>query len=73
MVVAVPSPVLRDPGFLVEPPPSMREAIDSLGMGTAVKLAVATRSEPPRFRRQEPEIPGWYWTGARPTGPPGVP
>lgn len=37
-------------------------------MGTAAKLAVATRDEPPMFRRQEPDIPGWYWTGARPDG-----
>jgi monoamine oxidase len=68
LVLAVPLPVLRAPGFLDGAPSSWIEALESLGMGTAVKLAVATRGEPPMFRRQEPEVPGWYWTGARPDG-----
>jgi monoamine oxidase len=65
VVVAVPLPVLRASGFLVDPPGDWVGALETLGMGTAVKLAVATREEPPMFRRQEPDIPGWYWTGAR--------
>jgi monoamine oxidase len=68
VVVAVPLPVVRAPGFLDGAPGTWVEALGQLGMGTAVKLAAATRGEPPMFRRQEPEIPGWYWTGARPDG-----
>jgi monoamine oxidase len=68
MVVAVPLPVLRAPGFLVDAPSTMRQALESLGMGSAAKTAVATRGEPPMFRRQEPDIPAWYWTGARADG-----
>jgi monoamine oxidase len=70
VVVAVPLPVLRSAGFLADPLPLLREAIDTMGMGTAVKVAVATVAEPPMFRRQEPDIPGWYWTGAGPDGSP---
>jgi monoamine oxidase len=68
VVVAVPLPVLRAPGFLVDAPSEVRQALDSLRMGTAAKAAVATRDEPPTFRRQEPDIPAWYWTGARADG-----
>jgi monoamine oxidase len=68
VIVAVPLPVLRGPGFLDGAPPELIEALAALGMGTAVKLVATTREEPPMFRRQEPDIPGWYWTGARPDG-----
>jgi monoamine oxidase len=68
VVVAVPLPILRRPGFLDSPPPAFRGAIDGIGMGTAVKVAVATVDQPPMFRRQERDIPGWYWTGAGPDG-----
>lgn len=64
LVVAVPLPILRRRGFLVDSPSALRRAIDTLGMGTAAKVAVATDVEPPMFRRQEADIPGWYWTGA---------
>jgi monoamine oxidase len=64
IVVAVPLPILKRPGFLVDPPASLRGAIDTIHMGTAAKAVVATVEEPPMFRRQEPDIPGWYWTGA---------
>jgi hypothetical protein len=42
----------------------LSEVLSGLRMGVAVKLAVATLDEPPMFRRQEADIPGWYWTGA---------
>lgn len=64
VVVAVPLPRLRDPGFLEDPPEPLRQALTGIGMGTAAKAAVATTGEPPMFRRQEPDIPAWYWTGA---------
>lgn len=67
-VLAVPLPVLRSPGFLDDPPPDLRAALGALGMGTAVKVSVATVEEPPMFRRQEPDIPGWYWTGGDGSG-----
>jgi monoamine oxidase len=69
VVVAVPLPVLRWPGFLAgDVPDGLAAAVDQLGMGTAAKVVVATTAEPPMFRRQEPDIPGWYWTGAGPDG-----
>jgi monoamine oxidase len=67
-VVAVPLPVLRAPGFLPDAHPELLDVLFSLGMGTAAKVVMATRTEPPMFRRQEPDIPAWYWTGARPDG-----
>jgi len=68
LVSAVPLPIIRRPGFLVDPPVSLRDAIDRIGMGTAAKAAIATSDEPPMFRRQEPDIPAWYWTGADDNG-----
>jgi monoamine oxidase len=67
-VVAVPLPLVRRPGFIEGLPGDVRSALDALTMGTAAKAAVATDAEPPLFRRQEPVIPGWYWSGARPDG-----
>ena len=68
VVVAVPLPVLRAPGFLNDPTPELAEAISKMGMGTAAKVAVATLEQPPMFRRQERSLPAWYWTGAGPDG-----
>lgn len=68
VVVAVPLPILRRPGFLTGHPDSLRRAIDTFGMGTAAKVAVATDGEPPMFRRQDGDIPAWYWTGAEVDG-----
>jgi monoamine oxidase len=68
VVLAVPLPILRRAGFLVDQPWEVRRAIEGIGMGTAAKVAVTTLGEPPMFRRQEPSIPGWYWTGADVTG-----
>lgn len=64
VVVAVPLPVMRQPGLLVEPPLELTQTLTALGMGTAAKVAVATLDQPPMFRRQEGAIPAWYWTGA---------
>ncbi len=64
VVVAVPLPIMRLPGFLVEAPNPLRTAVETIGMGTAAKMVVATADEPPMFRRQDADIPAWYWTGA---------
>jgi monoamine oxidase len=68
VVVAVPLPIVRSPGFLDGAPDSLRSALAVMGMGTAAKVAVATEAEPPMFRRQEADIPAWYWTGASEDG-----
>lgn len=68
VVVAVPLPIVRGRGFLPDPPPALQTALSSMGMGTAAKVVVATEDEPPMFRRQEADIPAWYWTGADETG-----
>ncbi len=63
VVVAVPFPMLRriefDPGF----PQPLASTVDRIEMGTAAKVAMTTRSNPPLFRRQDTDIPAWYWTG----------
>ncbi|HJS71238.1 MAG TPA: NAD(P)/FAD-dependent oxidoreductase [Acidimicrobiia bacterium] len=64
VVMAAPLPVIRGPGFLTTAPARLTSALGRLGMGVAAKVAVATIEEPPMFRRQEADIPGWYWTGA---------
>lgn len=63
-VIAVPLPIVRDTGFLDTPPDSLRSALAAMGMGVAAKVVAATEGEPPMFRRQEADIPAWYWTGA---------
>ncbi len=68
VVVAVPLPIVCQPGFLVDAPAPVAAALTRIGMGTAAKVAVATLEEPPMFRRQEGGIPAWYWTGAGPDG-----
>jgi monoamine oxidase len=68
VVVAVPLPILRGPGFLDSAPDPLRSALTTIGMGTAAKVVVATEDQPPMFRRQEADIPAWYWTGANDDG-----
>ncbi len=62
-VVAVPLPVLRrmvfDPGL----PTPILETLQALGMGAGAKVAVATSVDPTMYRRQDLDIPAWYWTG----------
>jgi len=63
IVVAVPLPLISTIEF--EPPlvPALLEAIEILQMGTAAKIAVATRSTPPRFARHCRRATAWWWTG----------
>jgi monoamine oxidase len=63
-VIAVPLPIVRGPGFLDGAPNPLRSALAAMGMGVAAKVVAATEDEPPMFRRQEADIPAWYWTGA---------
>ena len=67
-VVAVPLPVLRTIGFDPPFPEPLASSVELIDMGTAAKSAVGTRSEPPLFRRQDFDIPAWYWTGLAETG-----
>ena len=62
-VVAVPLPVLRRIGFDPPFPEPLASAVELIDMGTAAKSAVGTRTEPPLFRRQDTDLPAWYWTG----------
>jgi len=68
MVLAVPLGVLKRLVFVPALPEEVTAALDALVMGVAVKVAVATSGDPGMFRRQDPDIPGWYWTGLSPDG-----
>jgi monoamine oxidase len=63
VVVAVPLPVLQRLDLDPMPPPPVLAALRSLRMGSAAKVAIATKTVPPLFRRQDTDIPAWYWTG----------
>jgi hypothetical protein len=45
------------------PAPQVTTALQGLRMGSAAKAAVATKVPPPLFRRQDTDIPAWYWSG----------
>jgi monoamine oxidase len=67
LVMAVPLPVLQR--FDLDPAPSLvAPALQSLRMGSAAKVAIATKTRPPLFRRQDADIPAWYWTGLSTNG-----
>lgn len=63
VVVAVPLPVLQRLDLDPAPSPQVLAALRSLRMGSAAKVAVATKTFPPLFRRQDTDIAAWYWTG----------
>ena len=63
VVVAVPLGVLKRMVFEPDLPEETANAVDTLGMGAGAKIAVATIGEPEMFRRQDTDIPAWYWTG----------
>jgi monoamine oxidase len=62
-VVAVPLPMVGRIRF--DPPlgEDLTGALGGLRMGSAAKLAVATRSRPRLFARQNPDATWWAWTG----------
>ena len=67
-VVAVPLPVLRQIIFNPAFPEPLQHAVEQITMGTAAKMAVATVGDPGLFRRQDTDIPAWYWTGLSSNG-----
>ena len=67
-VLAVPLGVLKRLVFVPGLPEEATEVLDALQMGVAVKVAAATEGDPTMFRRQDTDIPGWYWTGLGPEG-----
>ena len=68
VVVAVPLGVLKH--LRIEPglPDVVAHVLGSLTMGVGIKVAMATAEPPPMFRRQDTDIPAWYWTGLGPSG-----
>jgi len=67
-VIAVPLPVLQRLDLDPKPPPQTLAALGGLRMGSAAKVAIATRTSPPLFRRQDTDLPAWYWTGLNADG-----
>jgi monoamine oxidase len=68
VVIAVPLPVLQHLDLDPRPPPPALAALQALRMGSAAKVAIATKAPPPLFRRQDTDIPAWYWTGLNADG-----
>jgi monoamine oxidase len=68
VVLAVPLGVLRNVEFEPALPPPVVSTIGGLRMGVGAKVAIATDEEPPLFRRQDMDVPAWYWTGYGPGG-----
>ena len=63
VVLALPLGVLKRLTFDPELPDEVSRVLGSLGMGVGIKIAMATAEPPPMFRRQDTDIPAWYWTG----------
>jgi monoamine oxidase len=68
VVLAVPLGVLKQLELHPSPSAAAVSLISSLRMGAGAKVAMATDDEPRAFRRQDMDIPAWYWTGKGPTG-----
>ena len=68
VVLAVPLAVLATLRFDPVLPPLVAATIAALRMGSGAKVAMATQDPPDLFRRQDMDIPAWYWTGLGPTG-----
>ena len=63
VVLAVPLGVLKRLVFQPVLPDDVLSVLDSLRMGAGVKVGIGTVGPPPMFRRQDTDIPAWYWTG----------
>ena len=68
VVLAVPLGVLKHLRFEPELPDEVASVLRTLTMGIGLKVAIATAVPPPMFRRQDMDIPAWYWTGLGPSG-----
>jgi monoamine oxidase len=63
VVLAIPLGVLKRLRFDPQLPDEVSQVLGSLRMGVGIKIAMATAEPPPMFRRQDTDIPAWYWTG----------
>jgi monoamine oxidase len=70
VLLAVPVKRLTELDFTPALPQAIAEAISSVPMGVAAKLAVGTQIAPPLLAIQDVEMPYWCWTG---NGEEGVP
>ena len=68
VVLATPLGVLKRLRFEPRLPDEVVHVLASLNMGVGIKVAMATSEPPPMFRRQDTDIPAWYWTGLGPSG-----
>ena len=68
LVLAVPLGVLKHLRFEPELPGEVASVIRTTRMGVGLKVAIATADPPPMFRRQDTDIPAWYWTALGPSG-----
>jgi monoamine oxidase len=68
VVLAVPLGVLKHMTFEPELADEVASVLRALTMGIGLKVAIATADPPPMFRRQDTDIPAWYWTGLGPSG-----
>ena len=66
VVLAVPLGVLKRMVFEPELSDEVVSVLDALHMGNGAKVGAATAEPPPLFRRQDTDIPAWYWTGLGP-------
>ena len=68
VVLAVPLGVLKQMTFEPGLPDEVAHVLEMLRMGVGLKVAIATAHPPPMFRRQDTDIPAWYWTGLEQSG-----
>ena len=62
LLLAVPLGVLKRFRFEPELPDKVASVIRTMRMGVGLKVAIGTAEPPPMFRRQDTDIPAWYWT-----------
>lgn len=63
IILAVPAKRLQELNFDPALPRATEEAISSVQMGIAAKLAIGTMNSPPLRAIQDVEMPYWCWTG----------
>jgi monoamine oxidase len=68
VVLAIPLGVLKQMTFEPALPDEVARVLKTLTMGIGLKVSIATADPPPMFRRQDMDIPAWYWTGLEPSG-----
>jgi monoamine oxidase len=68
VVIAVPVKVLAEIEFNPPLPVPIKYAIESIDMGTAAKITVATRDRPSLRAYHDIETPFWCWTGKGESG-----